>query len=210
LDTVAVRVPAHPVALALLKRFGGPLVAPSANISGRVSPTRAEHAAEGLESAVASIIDGGPCMVGIESTIVGVDEDRLTMLRAGGVPRTVLEMKSGHRIAAAPPGKISAPGQLASHYAPRARLRLNAAAPLPHEAFLAFGPDAPATGNPALNLSPSGDLSEAAANLFAHLRALDASRAGVIAAMPVPHEGLGEAINDRLERAAAPRDFAVA
>jgi L-threonylcarbamoyladenylate synthase len=214
LDTVALRVPHHPVALALLRAAGVPVVAPSANPSGRVSPTTAAHAAETLFSPVAMVLDGGPCKVGLESTIVGFDGERPVLLRPGGLSRAAIEAVAGPLASPAPHGKPSAPGQLASHYAPRARLRLNAAAPLPHEAFLAFGPDAPATfnptGNPTLNLSPSGDLTEAAANLFAHLRALDASRAAVIAVMPIPDMGLGEAINDRLARAAAPRDIVTA
>lgn len=209
LDTVAVRAPAHPVALALLTAFGGPLVAPSANVSGRVSPTRAEHAAEGLGS-VATILDGGPCAVGVESTIIGFEGDRAVLLRPGGLARADIEAITGPLATHAPGGQPSAPGQLASHYAPRARLRLNADAPLPHEAFLAFGANKASPGNPSLNLSPSGDLAEAAANLFAFIRALDTSRASVIAVMPIPREGLGEAINDRLDRAAAPRDIVLA
>lgn len=205
LDTVAVRVPAHPIAQALLAMFDGPLAAPSANPSGRISPTRAEHAAEGL-AGVAMVLDGGPCAVGLESTIVGFDADRAVLLRPGGLARAAIEAAAGPLAMRLSAGKPSAPGQLASHYAPRARVRLNADAPLPHEAFLAFGAAAPVTANPALNLSPSGDLAEAAAHLFAYLRALDASRASAIAVMPIPMTGLGEAINDRLARAAAPRD----
>ena len=205
LDTVAIRVPNHPVALALLSAFDGPLAAPSANPSGRVSPTRAEHAAEGL-SGVAMVLDGGPCAVGLESTIVGFDDGQPFLLRAGGLARATIEAVAGPLSIRTTQGAPSAPGQLASHYAPRARLRLNALAPLPHEAFLTFGHTAPMTANPSLNLSPSGDLTEAAANLFAYLRALDSSRASVIAVMPIPVDGLGEAINDRLQRAAAPRD----
>jgi L-threonylcarbamoyladenylate synthase len=207
LDTVAVRVPAHPVALALLKAFDGPVAAPSANLSGQVSPTRAEHAAEGL-AGVAMILDGGPCTVGVESTIAGFEGGRAVLLRSGGVPRSSIEAVTGTLVQTSPTGRPSAPGQLASHYAPRARVRLNAQAPLPHEAFLAFGPNAAPGANPTLNLSPSGDLTEAAANLFAYLRALDASRASAIAVMPIPTDGLGEAINDRLARAAAPRETA--
>jgi L-threonylcarbamoyladenylate synthase len=205
LDTIAIRVPAHPTAQALLREFGGPIAAPSANISGRLSPTRAADAAEGLGQAVAMILDGGPTQVGLESTIIGFADGHPVLLRPGGVPRNRIEAVVGPLAAPAESANPSAPGQLASHYAPRARLRLNAGAPMPHEAFLAFGPAPPLTANPALNLSPSGDLAEAAANLFAHLHALDASRTAVIAVMPVPMEGLGEAINDRLQRAAAPR-----
>lgn len=209
LETVAVRVPDHPVAQALLRAFGGPLVAPSANPSGRISPTSAAHAADGLPD-IALVLDGGPCAVGLESTIIGFAGDRPVLLRPGGLSRDALETVAGPLERSAPSGRPSAPGQLASHYAPRARLRLNAAAPLPHEAFLNFGPNAAASANPTLNLSPSGDVIEAAANLFAYLRALDSSRASVIAVASIPHHGLGEAINDRLARAAAPRDEAPA
>lgn len=205
LDTVAVRIPDHPAALALLAAFGGPLVAPSANPSGRISPTRADHAAEGLP-AVAMVLDGGACAVGVESTIVGFLADRALLLRPGGLTRDAIEAVTGPLALAEPSDRPSAPGQLASHYAPRARLRLNAAAPLPHEAFLSFGPQAATPANPTLNLSPARDMTEAAANLFAYLRALDSSRASVIAVSPIPSQGLGEAINDRLARAAAPRD----
>ncbi len=215
LDTVAIRAPAHPIASALIEAAGRPLAAPSANPSGAVSPTTADHVREGLGDKVDRILDGGPCEVGVESTIIRVDAGAAAILRAGGLARERLEAVIGeplldpqaeHGPAAA--NRPRAPGMLASHYAPRAALRLNVERPEPDEAFLAFGA-APERAAHVLNLSPAGDLREAAANLFAHLRALDKicakqNLAG-IAAAPVPQVGLGEAINDRLKRAAAPR-----
>lgn len=205
LDTIALRSPAHPVARALIAATDRPLAAPSANPSGTVSPTTAAHVREGLGARVGLILDGGACPVGLESSIVKVDGERAILLRPGGVPREDLERVIGKALAA-PSLSIEAPGMMASHYAPRASLRLDAAQPEAEEAFLAFGPYPPARKN-ALNLSPSGDVGEAAANLFAHLRALDAlcTEKGLsgIAAAPVPMTGLGEAINDRLRRAAA-------
>jgi L-threonylcarbamoyladenylate synthase len=206
LPTLAVRVPSHPLALALLRAVGRPVAAPSANPSGRVSPTTAEHVLEGLGGRIAAVLDGGPCAVGLESTIVGLAGERPALLRPGGLPAEAIEAALGARLAA-PGGGISAPGQLASHYAPVARLRLNAEAPRPGELWLGFGPGQDARAGATLNLSPTGDLQEGAANLFAHLRSLDA-RAGpgrTIAVAPVPERGLGRAINDRLARAAAPR-----
>ena len=210
LDSIAVRVPAHPVAQALLAAFEGPVVAPSANRSGHVSPTSAAHVLADLRGRIEMVIDAGPCAVGVESTIVACLGEP-TLLRPGGLARETIERVLGHALALQPvaddapnSSEILAPGMLASHYAPKARLRLNAAAPQAGEALLAFGPAAEFSGI-ALNLSPRGDLIEAAANLFSHLRALDASGAKTIAVMRVPHEGLGEAINDRLARAAAPR-----
>lgn len=205
LDSVAIRVPAHPVAHALLERFAGPVVAPSANRSGHVSPTTAAHVLADLRGRIDMVLDAGPCAVGLESTIVAC-LDEPTLLRAGGVTRAEIERVLGRALAApAATRSPRAPGMLASHYAPKARLRLNAEAPRTGEVFLAFGPGGPARQGMTLNLSPRGDLIEAAANLFSHLRALDASGAPVIAVMKVPREGLGEAINDRLFRAAAPR-----
>ncbi len=208
LDTLAIRIPAHPLAQKLLRAFGGPVVAPSANVSGRLSPTEAEHVAESpLAEKVAVILDGDECPVGVESTIIGFDPDgTAVLLRPGGIPREEIEAVVGEplRTGKGGEGTPSAPGQLSSHYAPRARLRLNASAPEEGEMFIAFGPDAP-KGVPGLNLSPAGDLREAAANLFAYLRILDETGVDSIAVAPVPEHGLGEAINDRLRRAAAPR-----
>ncbi len=198
LPTVAVRVPAHPLAQALLGAFGGPLAAPSANPSGRVSPTTAAHVMAGLQARIAAVLDGGACAVGVESTIVGC-VGAPTLLRPGGLPVEMLESALGI-VLAAPRDGITAPGQLASHYAPAARLRLNAESPRPGEVWLGFGP-AP------LTLSATRDLTEAAARLFAALREADALAGpeGAIAVAPVPETGLGRAINDRLRRAAAPR-----
>ncbi len=205
LDTVAVRVPAHPIARALLEAFKAPIVAPSANRSGHVSPTSAAHVLADLRGRIDMLIDAGPCTVGLESTIVACLGEP-TLLRPGGLPRADIERVLGRPlvVAAASDDAPLAPGMLASHYAPKARLRLDADGARADEALLAFGA-APGAGNPILNLSPRGDLIEAAANLFSHLRALDASGAERIAVMKVPHEGLGEAINDRLARAAAPK-----
>jgi len=205
LDSVAVRVPQHPVARALLKAFGGPVVAPSANRSGHVSPTSASHVLADLRGRIDLIIDAGPCTVGVESTIVSCME-RPTLLRPGGIPREAIEKVLGGVLAIAPASDDVplAPGMLISHYAPKAALRLDVDTAGPGEALLAFGPP-PAFSGTMLNLSPRGDLIEAASNLFSHLRALDASGAKRIAVMKIPHDGLGEAVNDRLKRAAAPR-----
>jgi L-threonylcarbamoyladenylate synthase len=210
LDSVAVRVPAHRIAAALLHAFGGPVVAPSANRSGHVSPTDAAHVLADLRGRIDLVIDGGACAVGVESTIVSCIGEP-TLLRPGGLARDDIERVLGRALAAAvvadeAPHKLEliAPGMLASHYAPKAKLRLDAAAPHAGEALLAFGP-APQFAGTTFNLSARADLIEAAANLFSHLRALDASGAKTIAVMSVPHDGLGEAINDRLARAAAPR-----
>jgi L-threonylcarbamoyladenylate synthase len=199
LPTVAIRVPAHPLAQALLKAVARPIAAPSANPSGRISPTRAEHVLAGLGGRIAAVLDGGPCAVGVESTIIGF-EPVPTLLRPGGLPAEAIEAALGRSLAApAPTSRPNAPGQLASHYAPEAALRLNATDRRPGERLLGFGP-MPAD----LNLSPGADMVEAAANLFHMLRALD-STATAIAVAPIPHHGLGRAINDRLARAAAPR-----
>jgi L-threonylcarbamoyladenylate synthase len=205
LDSVAVRVPEHPVARDLLAAFGGPVVAPSANRSGHVSPTSAAHVLADLRGRIDLIVDAGPCTVGVESTIVSCLE-RPALLRPGGIAREVIERVLGSALAISPIADEApvAPGMMTSHYAPKAALRLDADASQPGEALLAFGPTAAASGA-MLNLSPRGDLIEAAANLFSHLRALDASGVRRIAVMKVPHDGLGEAINDRLKRAAAPR-----
>ena len=204
LDSVAVRVPAHPVARALLAAFDGPVVAPSANRSGHVSPTTPAHVLADLRGRIDMVIDAGPCPVGVESTIVACLAEP-ALLRPGGLPREKIEAALGQPLALAPFSDETplSPGMLSSHYAPKARLRLDAEAAGENEALLAFGP-APKAGV-SLNLSLRGDLIEAAANLFSHLRTLDASGAKCIAVMKVPRQGLGEAINDRLQRAAAPR-----
>ena len=203
LQTVALRVPAHEVAQALLRAFGGPLAAPSANPSGRVSPTRAAHVMDGLGGRIAAVIDGGECAVGVESTIVGLDGPA-TLLRPGGVPTEALEAVLGRALEAPVAAQVTAPGQLASHYAPGARLRLHAVSAEPGEVWIGFGP---ACAGAALSLSEGGDPVEAAARLFHMLRHADrlAGPGGTIAVAPVPETGLGQAINDRLRRAAAPR-----
>lgn len=207
LDTVAIRVPDHPLAHALLQTFGGAIVAPSANLSGHVSPTTAAHVKADLNGRIDMIVDGGPVEVGVESTIVGCFDVPM-LLRPGGLPREAIEQVLGMALAQPPEdpagdtGQPLAPGMLASHYAPRTPVRLLAAEVRPGEALLAFGSAVPQGANVMLNLSENGDLGEAAANLFGYLRALDAKGAAGIAVMPVPSHGLGEAINDRLRRAA--------
>ena len=204
LPTAAVRSPAHPVARALVEAAGGPIAAPSANRSGRISPTTAADVAEDLRGSVELILDGGPCQLGIESTVIGFDGDTPILLRPGAIARGEIERVLGPLQA---PGRsiIQAPGMMQSHYAPRAKLRMNATAVETGEALLAFGRIIPSGAGVVCNLSERGDLREAAANLFAMLRTLDRSAADTIAVMPIPVHGLGEAINDRLERAAAPR-----
>ncbi len=199
LDSVAVRAPDHPVARALLDAAGRPVAAPSANSSGRVSPTTAAHVADSLGNRVAMILDGGPCRVGLESTVVDLGGGTPALLRPGGVPAEAIEAIIGPL---APPGSGPArsPGMQSRHYAPRLPLRLNARTPWPGEALLGFGPDA---GQATLNLSASGNLEEAAANLFAMLRDLDKGDHAGMAVSPIPDTGLGRAINDRLRRAAA-------
>ena len=214
LDTIGLRVPAHPLAQEILRVFGGPVVAPSANLSGHVSPTTAAHVQSDLAGRIDLIVDAGAVEVGVESTIVGCFDEPM-LLRPGGVPRGEIERVLG-RVLVQPPEDADsdtsqplAPGMLASHYAPRTRVRLNAATIEAGEALLAFGSDPmPGTDMAAgvLNLSARGDLAEAAANLFGYLRALDAKGARAIAVMAVPHHGLGEAINDRLRRAAVGRE----
>lgn len=208
LDTIALRCPDHPVARALIRAAGRPLAAPSANPSGRLSPTRAEDVAEAFSPEnLALVIDGGAAPVGVESTIVGLFGDGAVMLRPGGLPRAAIEAVTGplldpdHDDAEAP----QSPGRLLSHYAPRLPVRLNATSVGPDEALLGFGPSLPQGALVSLNLSPAGDLSEAAAHLFSMLRQLDRSGATGIAVVPIPGDGLGEAIRDRLGRAAAPR-----
>ena len=213
LETIAVRVPDHKVARGILAAFGKPVVAPSANRSGHVSPTTAAHVLADLGGRIDLIIDGGPTPVGVESTIVACLGEPI-LLRPGGLPRAAIEQALGRKLADAPAtlGRADdtplAPGTLASHYAPRTRLRLNAREVAPGDVLLAFGstpPKGAGLAKAALNLSEHGNLVEAAANLFSHLRALDAAGGTVIAVMPIPGEGLGEAINDRLARAAAGR-----
>ena len=194
LPTLAVRAPAHPLARRILKAFGGPVAAPSANRSGRISPTAAAHVAADLGDRIDALVDGGPCEVGLESTIVRLDGEP-ALLRPGGIPEAEIAAALGRPLARGG-GRIDSPGQMASHYAPDAALRLNANRRRPGEALLGFGPM-----ECDLNLSAAGDLREAAANLFTHLRALDASNSA-IAVAPIPDVGIGTAVNDRLRRAA--------
>jgi L-threonylcarbamoyladenylate synthase len=213
LDTVAIRVPAHKVARDIIRTFGGAVVAPSANLSGHVSPTTAEHVNGDLAGRIDLIIDGGPVEVGVESTIVGCFAEPV-LLRPGGLPRAEIERVLGHPLQQPPAdaegdnAQPLAPGMLSSHYAPRTPVRLNATDVHVGEALLAFGPAKVARVESALvvmNLSEQGDLAEAAANLFGYLRILDTKNADTIAVMPIPDDGLGEAINDRLRRAAVGR-----
>ena len=207
LDTVAIRAPSHPVAQALIRAAGLPLAAPSANRSGAVSPTRADHVAESLGERVPLILDGGPCLVGVESTVLDLTAPTPVLLRPGGATREAIEAAIGPiaLAGALPSGNAarSSPGQLRSHYAPSRPMRLEARHVTPDEGLLAFGPHPPDGAAMTCNLSPAGDLGEAAANLFACMRALDRSEIGRIAVMPIPQTGLGLAINDRLRRAAA-------
>jgi len=214
LDTVAIRIPAHPVARDILRVFGGPVVAPSANLSGHVSPTTAAHVQSDLAGRIDLIVDGGAVAVGVESTIVGCFLEPM-LLRPGGVPRADIERLLGRALVQPPEdtdsdnGQPLAPGMLASHYAPRTKVRLNAIHLEPGEALLAFGLGAISgidAASTVMNLSERGDLAEAAANLFGYLRTLDTKGAHTIAVMPIPHDGLGEAINDRLRRAAVGRE----
>ena len=216
LDTLAARIPAHPMALELLRLVDRPVAAPSANRSGGVSPTTAAHVLEGLSGRIAAVLDGGPCAVGVESTVLDLSSGGAALLRPGGVPVEAIEAAIG-RVgrpvplrAAEAARHLRSPGMLASHYAPSLPVRLEVAEVASDEALLAFGPH-PVPGAGAMwNLSPAGDTAEATARLFAGLRWLDAEgrrlRLSRIAAMPVPEAGLGAAINDRLARAAAPRE----
>lgn len=200
-ESVAIRVPAHPIAQALLRASGAPLAAPSANPSGRISPTQPQHVLNGLDGRIAAVLDGGPCEVGVESTIIGLTGTP-TLLRPGGLPVEAIEAALGATLALhSEHDAITAPGQMASHYAPTATMRLNADSVRAGDVMLGFG----GTPGAELDLSFSGDLIEAAANLFGHLHTLDVSGAAVIAVAPVPERGLGRAINDRLRRAAAPK-----
>ena len=196
LDTVAIRAPSHPVAQALIRATGRPIAAPSANRSGEVSPTRAEHVAQSLGARAPMILDGGACLVGVESTVLDLSTETPILLRPGGATREAIEDVIGaiaHK----------SPGQLQSHYAPSRPVRLEATSVSADEGLLAFGSTAPEGAMLAMNLSPSGNLGEAAANLFAMMRLLDRPGIGRIAVAPIPHTGLGLAINDRLRRAAA-------
>lgn len=207
LDTIAIRVPSHPVAQELLRIADFPVVAPSANRSGHVSPTTAQHVFDDLEGKIDFILDGGATPVGLESTIVDFSGEVPRLLRSGGIARGEIEKLTG-ALAETRHDEISAPGMMASHYAPKARLRLDAGEVNDGEALLGFGNALPSGAEKAekiLNLSERGDLTEAASNLYAYLRELDAGGARAIAVAPIPGEGLGEAIRDRLQRAAAPK-----
>ncbi len=203
LDTIAIRMPDHPVALALIARADRPIAAPSANRSGSISPTTALHVEQSLGNDVDLILDGGPCRVGVESTILDLSGQTPTLLRPGGISVEQIELALGRPIAlGGNDGAVKAPGMLASHYAPTRLLRLNQSSAQPGEALLAFGPGFP---DATLNLSASGDLTEAAAHLFAMMRELDSPPYTVINVTPIPEHRLGRAINDRLRRAAAPK-----
>ncbi|WP_417623410.1 L-threonylcarbamoyladenylate synthase [Paremcibacter congregatus] len=204
LDTVAVRVPEHPVVRELLENFKYPIAAPSANLSGKLSPTRPEHVARDLKDEVAMILDGPPCRNGIESTIAQVMGSEIRLLRPGSVSQRDIEEVTGLRVVPFEDGQNpTAPGQLKSHYAPRSNVRLNATTVYPDEALLAFGSLYPKDARIVRNLSPKGSLHEAAANLFSLLHELDDLGCETIAVSPIPPHGLGVAINDRLSRAAA-------
>lgn len=209
LSSIAIRIPSHPTARRLIEAAGRPLAAPSANRSGTLSPTRAEHVRTSLGKHLAMILDDGPVPLGIESTVISCLEEPPRLLRPGSISgeaaASLLERPLRKGPVSDSPETPIAPGQMLSHYAPNARLRLNVDRPRAEEALLAFGADTPRHEGPMLNLSRTGDLVEAAANLFAMLHDLDKSGVAEIAVMPIPHEGLGEAINDRLARAAAPR-----
>ncbi len=210
LDTVGVRVP-QGFAGDLIRAFGHPLAAPSANSSGKISPTTARHVLDDLGGRIELVLDGGPCRVGVESTIVRVEADRLRLLRPGGIAVEALEEASGLPVErpAGAGAAIEAPGMLASHYAPNAAMQLEARRVAAGDALIRFAGAAVEGEDGArlvLDLSPSGDLAEAAANLFDYMKKADASGAAHIAVTPVPNRGLGEAINDRLKRAAAPRE----
>jgi len=206
LDTIALRVPAHPVARALLAESRLPIAAPSANRSGRVSPTTAAHVSSELGEVPAMILDGGPCQLGIESTVVSLVGETPVLLRLGATPRAEIERVLGQPLAVVEAdAPIASPGQLATHYAPDTKLRLGATSVGPDEALLAFGRNVPKGARSTINLSESGDLNEAATKLFGALRELDQTGVSAIAVMPIPNQGLGEAINDRLQRATCGR-----
>lgn len=202
LKTVGLRVPDHALTHALIAAFDGALAAPSANISGRISPTEPSHVLEGLDGRIGAVIDGGPCDIGVESTIIAVDPDgTLRLLRPGGIAAAAVKAATGLTLSEnTPSAGIEAPGQMTSHYAPVGTMRLNATQAEEDEILLGFGPVASAH-----NLSPTGNLAEAAANLFRMMHRLDVEGVKKIAVSPIPSEGIGLAINDRLKRAAAPR-----
>ena len=202
LETVAIRVPDHPVARELLELANVPVAAPSANLSGKISPTRPEHVREEFGSNIFSILEGGDCRVGLESTVLDLSGSTPILLRPGRVTQRQLEMKVGKIKMATRTDTISSPGMLASHYAPEAEVRIEATTSIEGEAFLGFGET---SFEPYPNLSPRGDLVEAASNLFHLMRELDKKNPKCIAVAPIPKKGLGIAINDRLKRAAAPR-----
>jgi L-threonylcarbamoyladenylate synthase len=210
LDSIALRVPSHPVALELLKAVDRPLAAPSANLSGKVSPTTAQDVINDLGNAVSCVLDGGSCAVGVESTVIACRDAEVTLLRPGGITRESIEAVLGQALTKIIPGKLlRSPGLLESHYAPLAPVRMNVVSFLPNDAILAFGaPDLHKKYplNPCVNLSLDGNLRQAASQLFSALRELDAYKPAAIAVAPIPSHGLGEAINDRLSRAAAPRN----
>lgn len=205
LATVAIRLPGHPGARALIAAVGNPVAAPSANPSGKLSPTTADHVRTAFGGRV-PVLDGGPCESGLESTILAIEGETVIQLRAGALAREEVEAFLGAPVqSAANDAAMAAPGMMRSHYAPDAAIRLDAEKPNPDEAYLAFGAEPEEWSGPMLNLSPSGNLREAARNLFSYLARLDREGCERIAVAPIPREGLGEAINDRLERAAAPR-----
>lgn len=203
LETLAVRVPGHRLALQFLRACGRPLAAPSANPSGAISPTEARHVIDALEGRIAGVLDGGACPVGLESTVIGFKGDRAVLLRPGGIAREQIETITGPLLSPDEDGATPSPGMLSSHYAPRATLRLNATDKEPGEGYIAFGRAGDDIAD--LNLSVSGDLAEAASKLFAALHLMDEMHFARIAVAPIPEIGLGLAINDRLRRAAAPR-----
>lgn len=206
LETIGIRVPLNPVAQELLQTAGLPVAAPSANLAGRISPTRASHVQDDLGDGPALILDGDFAAIGLESTVIGFSDDTPLLLRPGGIPGKDIEKVLGKKLEGAETGHApTSPGQLESHYAPRAAIRLNATDVKKGEALMSFGNRQPETDGPSVNLSPDGSLREAAIHFFAALRELDASGCKTIAVVPIPDEGLGEAINDRLRRAAAPR-----
>ncbi len=202
-DTIGIRIPSHPVALQLLKAFDGGIAAPSANRSGKVSPTTAQHVEEEFGGDVKLIIDGGACSVGLESTVLDVSGNAVRLLRPGSVTRDQVEAVTKTVVlSGTDTGQLKSPGQLAAHYAPSIPVKLNITKLEEGDALLAFGLNAPLGAETTLNLSPTGDLVEAAANLFSYLRALDNGYHRAIAVMSIPDIGIGEAINDRLKRSA--------